>query len=56
VAPISTASGLTTVTTVTGFSMLLSAVLGVIVVSGEFRHNSAFSVVASRTTVLRDVT
>ena len=41
VAPISTASGLTTVTTVTGFSMLLSAVLGVIVASGEFRHNSA---------------
>ena len=41
VAPLSTASGLTTVTTVTGFAMLLSAVLGVIVASGEFRHNTA---------------
>ena len=30
----------TTVTTVTGFSMLLAAVLGVIVASGEFRHNT----------------
>lgn len=40
VAPISTAPGLTTVTTVTGFSMLLAAVLGVIVASGEFRHNT----------------
>ena len=41
VAPISTAPGLTTVTTVTGFSMLLAAVLGVIVASGEFRHDTA---------------
>jgi ABC-2 type transport system permease protein len=41
VAAISTPSGLTTVTTVTGFSMLISAVLGVIVASGEFRHNTA---------------
>jgi ABC-2 type transport system permease protein len=41
VTPLSTASGLSTVTTVTGFSMLLAAVLGVIVASGEFRHNTA---------------
>ncbi len=41
VAPISSASGLATVTTVTGFSMLMAAVLGVIVASGEFRHNTA---------------
>ncbi len=48
VAPLSSAAGLTTVTTVTGFSMLLSAVLGVIVASGEFRHNTAtFTYLAS---------
>jgi ABC-2 type transport system permease protein len=41
VAPISTASGLATVTTVTGFAMLFAAVLGAIVASGEFRHASA---------------
>jgi ABC-type transport system involved in multi-copper enzyme maturation permease subunit len=41
VAPVSTAAGLTTVTTVTGFAMLLAAVLGVIMSSGEFRHASA---------------
>jgi ABC-2 type transport system permease protein len=41
VAPISTAAGLTSVTTVTGVSMILAAVLGVIVTSGEFRHTSA---------------
>jgi ABC-2 type transport system permease protein len=41
VAPLSTASGLSTVTTVTGFAMLFAAVLGAIVTSGEFRHASA---------------
>jgi ABC-2 type transport system permease protein len=41
VAPISSASGLSTVTTVTGFAMLFAAVLGAIVASGEFRHASA---------------
>jgi ABC-2 type transport system permease protein len=41
VAPISTAAGQATVTTVTGIAMILAAVLGVIVTSGEFRHASA---------------
>ncbi|HET6187640.1 MAG TPA: hypothetical protein VFE59_11655 [Trebonia sp.] len=41
VAPISTAAGQATVTTVTGIGMILAAVLGVIVTSGEFRHASA---------------
>lgn len=41
VAPLYTASGLTTVTTVTGWSMIFAAVLGVIVSSGEFRHGTA---------------
>src|SRR6516225_10072374 len=41
VAPLSTASGLSTVTTVTGWSMMLAAVLGVIVAAGEFRHGTA---------------
>ncbi|MHB8290327.1 MAG: hypothetical protein ACYDEY_14075 [Acidimicrobiales bacterium] len=41
VAPLYTASGLTTVTTVTGWSMIFAAVLGVIVSSGEFRHATA---------------
>ncbi|HEY1618009.1 MAG TPA: ABC transporter permease [Streptosporangiaceae bacterium] len=41
VPPLSTAAGITTVTTVTGFAMLLAAVLGVIVTSGEFRHATA---------------
>src|SRR6185437_16171813 len=36
-----TTSGLTTVTTVTGWSMLFAAVLGVIVTAGEFRHTTA---------------
>lgn len=40
-APITTASGLTTVTTVTGLAMLLAAVLGVMITSGEFRHATA---------------
>jgi ABC-2 type transport system permease protein len=38
---VSTVAGLSTVTTVTGFAMLLAAVLGVIVASGEFRHAGA---------------
>jgi ABC-type transport system involved in multi-copper enzyme maturation permease subunit len=41
VAPLFSASGLTTVTTVTGWSMIFAAVLGVIVTSGEYRHNTA---------------
>jgi ABC-2 type transport system permease protein len=41
VPPISTADGLRTVTTVTGFAMLLAAVLGSIVANGEFRHSTA---------------
>jgi ABC-2 type transport system permease protein len=41
VPPITTATGLLTVTTVTGFGLLLAAVLGVISATGEFRHGSA---------------
>jgi ABC-2 type transport system permease protein len=41
VGPLSTASGLSVVTTVTGWSMLFAAVLGVISSSGEFRHATA---------------
>lgn len=41
VAPISTASGLSSVTTTAGFAMIIAAVLGVIMTSGEFRHGSA---------------
>ncbi len=41
VAPLSTASGLGTVTTTTSFALLFAAVLGVIVTSGEFRHGTA---------------
>lgn len=41
VAPISTVAGLASVTTVTGFAMVIAAVLGVIITSGEFRHSSA---------------
>lgn len=41
VAPIATASGLSSVTTATGFAMVMAAVLGVILTSGEFRHGSA---------------
>ncbi|HWG12209.1 MAG TPA: hypothetical protein VG268_02940 [Streptosporangiaceae bacterium] len=41
VPPITTATGLLTVTTVTGFGMLLAAVLGLISATGEFRHGSA---------------
>jgi ABC-2 type transport system permease protein len=40
-AAISAASGLSTVTTVTGFAMLFAAMLGAIATSGEFRHASA---------------
>jgi ABC-2 type transport system permease protein len=41
VAPLFTASGLSSVTTVTGWSMLFAAVLGVIISAGEFRHSTA---------------
>jgi ABC-2 type transport system permease protein len=41
VAPLYMASGLSTVTTVTGWSMIFAAVFGVIVASGEFRHDTA---------------
>ena len=41
VAPLSTASGLGTVTTTTGLALLLAAILGVTVASGEFRHQTA---------------
>lgn len=41
VGPLSTASGLATVTTVTGWAMLFAGVLGVMISSGEFRHGSA---------------
>jgi ABC-2 type transport system permease protein len=41
VPPISTADGLRTVTTVTGFAMLFAAVLGSIAANGEFRHSTA---------------
>jgi ABC-2 type transport system permease protein len=39
--PVSTAAGLGDVTTTGGVAMILAAVLGVIVTSGEFRHTSA---------------
>lgn len=41
VAALSTASGLSTVTTTTGWSMLFAGVLGVIVAAGEFHHATA---------------
>jgi ABC-type transport system involved in multi-copper enzyme maturation permease subunit len=41
VGPVSTAAGLGTVTTASGVTMVLAAVLGVIAISGEFRHASA---------------
>jgi ABC-2 type transport system permease protein len=41
VPPLSTAAGLAEVTTTTGFALLLAAILGVTVASGEFRHNTA---------------
>ena len=41
VGPLSTASGLATVSTVAGWAMLFAGVLGVMIASGEFRHASA---------------
>ena len=41
VAPISTAQGLATVSTATGVTMILAAILGVLLSSGEYRHTSA---------------
>lgn len=41
VAPIWTAQGLQTVSTATGVAMILAAVLGVLLASGEYRHTSA---------------
>jgi ABC-2 type transport system permease protein len=41
IGPLSTASGLDAVTTVTGWAMLLAAVLGVTISSGEFRYATA---------------
>jgi ABC-2 type transport system permease protein len=41
VASLTTAAGQVTVTTLTSWSMILAAVLGLIVASGEFRHASA---------------
>lgn len=40
-APLSTATGLASVLTVTGFAMIIACVLGVTVSSGEFRHQTA---------------
>src|ERR1017187_7055733 len=39
--PLTTAAGQATVTTLTSWSMILAAVLGLVVASGEFRHASA---------------
>ena len=41
VAPISTAHGLSTVSTATGMAMIFAAILGVLLASGEYRHASA---------------
>src|SRR5476651_254159 len=41
VASLRTAAGQTAVTTLTSWSMILAAVLGLVVASGEFRHASA---------------
>ncbi len=41
VAPISTAQGLSTVSTATGVTMVLAAILGVMLSSGEYRHTNA---------------
>jgi ABC-2 type transport system permease protein len=40
-APLSTGAGLTNVLTVTGFALLVAAILGVTISSGEFRHQTA---------------
>jgi len=41
VASLSTAAGLSSVTTSTGWAMLLAAILGVLISSGELRHSTA---------------
>jgi hypothetical protein len=41
VASLATVAGQSTVTTLTSWSMILAAVLGILVASGEFRHSSA---------------
>jgi hypothetical protein len=41
VASLTTVAGQSTVTTLTSWSMILAAVLGILVASGEFRHSSA---------------
>ena len=41
VASLATVAGQRTVTTLTSWSMILAAVLGILVASGEFRHSSA---------------
>jgi hypothetical protein len=43
VSSLSTAAGQSTVTTATGWALLLAAVMGVIISSGEFRHSTATS-------------
>lgn len=39
--PLSTAAGLTTVTTTTGFALLMAALLGVTLATGEYRYGTA---------------
>lgn len=39
--PLTTAGGLATVTTATGFALLLAGVLGITITTGEFRHGTA---------------
>lgn len=41
--PVSTSAGLSFVITITGFALLMALILGIILSSGEFRHNTATS-------------